>query len=237
MAKAIFNYEGINTIIQCGIDDKMEDIIKKFLIKIQRKDDNNTYLYNGASINKELTFEEQANDLDKNRRKMNILVTKNIKAQNKKKPILSKDIICPECKQNILIEIKNFKIKLSGCKCNNNYNNILLNLFEETQKIDLCQINCNICKQNNKGNTHNNEFFICNTCNKSLCPLCKSIHDKKHRVINYDDKNYIYAKNIMILLLNIVKLVMRIYALFVKIIIKLMKFLNQVKYLLMKMNY
>ena len=52
MAEAIFIYEGSNTVIQCGIDDKMEDIIKKFLFKIQKEDDNNTYLYNGTSINK-----------------------------------------------------------------------------------------------------------------------------------------------------------------------------------------
>ena len=156
---------------------------------------NNAYPYNGTSINKELSFKEQANDLDKNRRKMNILVTKNNKEQNKKKPILSKDIICPECKQNILIEIKNFKIKLSGCKCNHNYNDILLYSFEESQKIDLCEIICEICNRNYKGNTHNNEFYICNTCNKNICPLCKSIHDKKHKIINNEDKSYICKKH------------------------------------------
>ena len=30
MAEAIFIYEGSKTIIQCGIDDKMEDIIKAY---------------------------------------------------------------------------------------------------------------------------------------------------------------------------------------------------------------
>ena len=179
---------------------------------------------------------EQANDLDKNRRKMNILVTKNNKDQTKKKPILSKDIICPQCKQNILIEIKNFKINLSGCKCNHSYNDILLYSFEETQKIDLCEIICEICNQNNKGNTHNNEFFICNTCNKNICPLCKSIHDKKHKIINYEDKNYICKKH-NDSFIKYCKTCNENIALFVKIIIKLMKFLNQVKYLLMKMNY
>ena len=46
-------------------------------------------------------------------------------------------------------------------------------------------------KDNNKNNIHENEFYICNTCNKNICPLCKSIHDKKHIIINYDDKNHI----------------------------------------------
>ena len=24
----------------------------------------------------------------------------------------------------------------------------------------------------------------------NLCPLCKSVHDKKHNIINFDEKNY-----------------------------------------------
>ena len=48
---------------------------------------------------------------------------------------------------------------------------------------------------NNKGNTHNNEFYACNTCNKNICPLCKTIHDKNHFIINYDDKNYVCKKH------------------------------------------
>ena len=34
-------------------------------------------------------------------------------------------------------------------------------------------------------------MYICNNCNKILCPLCKNNHDKKHNIINYDLKNYI----------------------------------------------
>ena len=54
-------------------------------------------------------------------------------------------------------------------------------------------------------------FIYFNTCNKNLCPLCRSVHDKKHKIINYD-KKIIYAKNIMILLVNIVNHAMKIYA-------------------------
>ena len=131
MAEAIFNYEGLNTIIQCKMDDKIKDIIKNFLIKIKGEENNYFYLYNSTSINKELTFKELANDFDENRRKMNILVTKNDKAQNEMKSIISKDLICSECKQNILIGIMNFKINLFRYKYNHSYNNILLYLFEK----------------------------------------------------------------------------------------------------------
>ena len=75
----IFNFEGNITIVQCTINDKMNYIIDKFLSKASIKGYNNNifYLYNGTSINKELTFNEQSNDVDKNRLKMNIIVTKN----------------------------------------------------------------------------------------------------------------------------------------------------------------
>ena len=110
MAEAIFNYGGIITIIQCNLNNKMKDIINMFLDKIKEKGDNFFYLYNGTEIKKELSFNEQANDLDKSRNKMNILVTKNDAEVNEKKEVISKDIICPECKENILIDIKNFNI-------------------------------------------------------------------------------------------------------------------------------
>jgi len=62
MAEVKFNYEGSNASIQCDINDKIKDIIDKFLIKINKKENINLYyLYNGNQINKELTFYEQAN--------------------------------------------------------------------------------------------------------------------------------------------------------------------------------
>ena len=40
MAEVIFNYEGINTIIQCDENEKIEEIIKKILIKINNSQNN-----------------------------------------------------------------------------------------------------------------------------------------------------------------------------------------------------
>ena len=195
MAEVIFNYEGNPYSIQCNVNDKIKDIKSKFLLKIVKNDTNLYYLYNGSQLKDELTFNEQANDLDKNRKKMNIIVTQSDEDKQENKKVISKDIICPECKENILIDIKNFKINLSGCKNNHERKNILLYNYEEIQKINLNEITCNICNKNNKNITHNNEFYICNTCNKNICPLCKSVHDKKHMIISYDDKNYICRKH------------------------------------------
>ena len=46
---------------------------------------------------------------------------------------------------NHLINIKNYKINLQGCKNKHIFNNILLNKYEETQEIDLSKILCDIC--------------------------------------------------------------------------------------------
>jgi len=197
MAEVIFNYEGSNIIIQCNINDKMEDIIKRFLIKIKKNENDNKllYIYNGNIINYDLTVIQQANKLDKERNKMNIIVKSNDDNNKEIKEIISKDIICPGCKENIFMIIEDFKINLYGCKNNHIINNILINKYENTQKIDLNKIKCDECNVNNKGNTHNNEFYICNICNKNICPLCKLKHDKDHIIIKYDDKNYICKKH------------------------------------------
>ena len=54
----------------------MNEKIDKFLIKSEDKNKNLFYLYNSSQINNELTFEEQANDIDKKRNKMNKVVNK-----------------------------------------------------------------------------------------------------------------------------------------------------------------
>ena len=197
MVEVIFNYEGIETAIQCNINDKIEEIINKFLLKINisGKNSNLIYLYNGESIRKELTFQEQANEIDKNRNKMNVLVNQINEDKIKKNEIISKDIICPFCEENIFINFDNFKIRLHGCKNNHDINDILLTKYEESQKIDLSKIICELCHKNDKSITHNNDFYICYTCNKNICPLCKSSHDISHSIINYDDKNYTCKKH------------------------------------------
>ena len=197
MVEVIFHYEENNIIIQCNIKDKMEDIIKRFLKKIEKNENNNNfvYLYDGNIINKDLIFIQQVNELDKKRNKMNIIVKSNDDNNKEIKEIISKDIICPGCEENILMKIKDFKINLYGCNNNHIINNILIDKYENTQKIDLSKIKCDECNENNKGDTHNNEFYICNTCNKNICPLCKSKHDKNHIIIKYDDKNYICKKH------------------------------------------
>ena len=123
MAEINFIYEGNDIIIQCGENEVIKDIIERFLAKIGLSKNNNlVYLYNGALLNEKLTFKEQLNKFDYKR--MNVIVNKNDSTyiQN----IISKDIICPICNETILMDIKDYKVNLYGCKNNHKNENILL---------------------------------------------------------------------------------------------------------------
>ena len=198
MAEVEFIYNGIKTIIHCELNTKMKDICNDFK-KVANINDNINifYSYNGQlGFNEELTFYEVANPEDKRRNKMNILVFDNQTIIKENKSIIkSKNIICPECKESIKMDIIDYKINLYECYKKHKINNLLLNEFEKTQYIDLSKIMCNICKKNNKYASYNNIFYKCLTCHNNICPLCKEQHDKSHIIINYDDKYYICDKH------------------------------------------
>ena len=191
MEKLIFNYKGIETIIQCNINDKIKDIYKRYENKLGIDISKLYFIYNGNKINDNLILNEIINEEDKRRNIMNILVSENNETIIKENIIKSKEIICPKCKENILIKLNEYKINLCNCKNNHNINNILLNEYENINKIDISKIICDNCKIKNKSNTYNNEFYRCNICKINLCPLCKSKHSNNHKIINYDNKNYI----------------------------------------------
>ena len=142
MSIVSFSYKGSETIIQCQENEKMKDICNKFVNKAKQDINNLYFMYNGDIIDMELKYKDIINEVDKKRNKINILVDKkeDINEENK---IISKDIICPECKENILIIMNdNYKINLNGCKNGHNFNNILLNEFENKQMIDISKIIC-----------------------------------------------------------------------------------------------
>ena len=191
-----FNFNSSNTTIECKVDEKMKDIFEAFKLKVNAKDKKLIYKYNGIIMkDEELTFNELANSEDKKRGKINILVMENEDNPIPVPPldciIESKNIICPKCFEDIKFKFEGYVINLSDCKNKHDIDNIFLNKFNSTQKINISKIICQDCGKYNKGNVKNNIFYRCNNCKKNLCPTCFSNHDKNHKVINYDDKNYI----------------------------------------------
>ena len=75
MAQVVFSFNGNDIIIQCNKSERMEEILKKYSIKVGKEINSLYFIYSGNYLNDELTFEEIANEEDKERNKMNILVT------------------------------------------------------------------------------------------------------------------------------------------------------------------
>ena len=192
MASVEFIYNGSPTLIQCQKEDKMEDIIDKFLAKCQKNKGTIFFLYSGKTLDEDLTFNEAANKLDKSNNIMRILawdiLLETDNSASKKK---AKYIICPKCYANARINIdENYKIYLYECVDGHKTENIHFDEFEASQLIDQTKIKCDHCKIENKGNTYQNSFYKCCTCKLNLCPKCKNIHDKNHSVIDYEDKDF-----------------------------------------------
>jgi len=189
MVEVVFEFNGNSTIIQCQENQKLKEICDDFIFKSHLNENSINYIYRGLQLDKNVTFNEIANHIDQTFKRMYINVIIN---ENEAK-IKSKNIICPECGENIKMKINNYKINLFECKNKHIINNILLNEFEKTQIINLMNIKCDICKKNNK--FINNKFYKCNECNINICPLCESKHDKKHNIIDYDKIQYICNKH------------------------------------------
>jgi len=190
-----FTYEGINTTIECTKDQKFKDIIAKFKHKANAEGKLLYYMYNGTNVqNDELTFDEMANSEDKRRKKMSVLVNELVQDEPSPIPteciVKSKDIICPECKENIKFKIDDYNILLYECKKKHDID-LFIDEFLNTQNINISEIICQKCNIYNKGKVQDYKFYRCNSCNLNLCPICYSNHDKNHKLINYDDKYYI----------------------------------------------
>ena len=68
MSKVIFNYKGIETEIQCNLNEKIEDLYKKYETKIGKDISKLYFIYNGNKINDNIILNEIINEEDKRRK-------------------------------------------------------------------------------------------------------------------------------------------------------------------------
>ena len=181
----VFDYNQNIINIQCKRNECMKVIFKRYLIKINKSKNDVFFLYNGKEIKEELKLEE----INKEDNEIKILVADILNKNIKKEEILklSKEIICPKCENICLINFNNYKIKLNNCKNNHNNENILFDKFNNLQKIKEL---CNICNKG-KEEMYDNKLYKCCNCKLNLCPLCRSKHDKEHKLIDYKLNNYL----------------------------------------------
>ena len=101
-----FIYNNQETKIQCDENDCLNDIIKRYIIKIQKNIDEMYFLYNGTTINTNMKLKEM-NNADKEIKILAYDFHEN--PENKEGIKYSKDIICPKCGENCLINISDNK--------------------------------------------------------------------------------------------------------------------------------
>ena len=145
------------------------------------------FIYHGKTIEIIERLEDIINEEDIEKKIAKFFV---IEKEKMKEKIKSKDIICPECKESIFMNVKDYKIHLFDCINGHKIDNIFLDEFQKEQYINLSTIICNTCKKT-KGMLFNFEFYRCITCKINICSLCENNHDKNHKIIMYDEKNYI----------------------------------------------
>ena len=192
--------------------ERLQQIFKKFLSEVNKKQQCIDFFHEGDLINNDLKLEDINNSDDE--------ITIIVKEKNTNNSIprikeikYSKDIICPVCKKSCIISFNNYKLNLNKCEyIFHHIDNIPLNEFNKTQIIGEKK-KCNNCQNQNIILNNNNKFYSCLTCNMILCPFCKSNHDENHIIVdqgavNYKCKNHgevyisycqICAKNLCIL--------------------------------------
>ena len=101
---------------------------------------------------------------------------------NKDKNYLN-PITCPICDSLVTININEDKISLENCINNHNFYNLSLDAF--LHLVNFNNKNAFKCsKCGNYSNDYNNKFYFC-SCKNILCPICSTLHNKAHELIEY----------------------------------------------------
>ena len=191
MNKVVFNYGNEKIEIQYQPEDKIKNIFQKFCLKVDKNIKDLLFYYMREIINEDFKLSQIESNLKQERHIINILVYEKKLVLKKKNFEKSKDIICPDCGEEARIDIKNFKFSLF-CSSNGHKNkNLSVDEFAKKQNIDISKTICNICKKNSKSDSKNKKFYYCFICRANLCELCKSAHDKSHKIENFEQRNYL----------------------------------------------
>ena len=115
MAQVEFLYKGTTTTIECQVDQKIADIFNTFISKANINENEINYYYNDKIVSqndKNRTFNEFANSLDKSNKKMKIIVKNDVIYDDNTNK--DKNIIFPggEIKMKIKIEKKDVGKKI-----------------------------------------------------------------------------------------------------------------------------
>ena len=190
MVEIEFRYFQDEIKIQVNLDDYFKTAINRFYQKAKLEENSVIFLHNTFSLDETKTIKEIMNETERFNKSMRIDVFPVYIKKIENYIVDSKEIICPKCSEQCRIKIEDYIIKLFDCK-NNHQSMIRLDKFNESQKIDLSKIKCNVCNIKNMGNTTDNAVFYCRNCKMNVCILCRQKHNKNHSIVYYKQQNYI----------------------------------------------
>ena len=131
-ASVVFTLDGVNLTIKCTTEDKIKEICEKYSTQITKNMNSLLFLYEGNKVNFDLSFKEQANEIDRNNHEMKILVNKNENNTNINNNITVSNTKNTECLldnakstffSRILFSYLDEKIKLKVIKYNKKLKN------------------------------------------------------------------------------------------------------------------
>ena len=188
--KITFSYINRSIEVFCKADEELDKMYGKFVNKLGDDSQVNHYIfyYQGNKLGHNSTIEKDKYLTGK--KEINITAQKKLRI-----------IKCPDCKCNdCIINLNNYLATYYGCK--NDHSSIsIYDQYINIQKIDTSEIRCNESGCQHTQQDYNLGFYKCLKCSsivKRSQYFCKdhiSIHDKSHKIVKYDKKNYYCEKH------------------------------------------
>ena len=174
-AKVIFTLDGVDLTILCQNNHKMKDICQKYAIKINQDINSFLFLHGGNQLNFKLSFNEEANSIDRSTNVMRVLVYKNE----------SDGLVCPKCGEKIQLNREKFNDIIS-----------VYNEIRDTIDGIILQMN-NMINQNSMENSIKNQLKNMNKMVKILYEDIKKNNEKLKNALE-EPKYYKTISNTMI---------------------------------------
>ena len=208
MAKVEFLYNGDKIYLHCDENDILEKIIHKFCQKIELKSDDMVFLYGGKFIDKNLTFIELANSIDKKRKIISIVVNDILNKDNNSELLKENKELKEKLnevnktieelkKENQDLKYEITKIKSEGMTQVNSLMEIIKNKDKEINQLKDKQIAIN---NNNNYNTNNNNtktIYILHNDKRIFTTTCLGSDTFSKVEEEFFDKNPFYKRNIL----------------------------------------
>ena len=184
MVEIEIKYKDESISFQCNENDILKNLLEKSNKEKLPDISSLHFLYSGNIIDINSSFSQLSTKIDKERKKMNILVYDS--NQKNGDSYISPNPICGICGQNVKIKLIDYKVIISPCANGHKDKILFLKDYENIQNLYFSKkLKCDNCKKNSI------KYFYCYNCKNKLCFSCKEKHQSDHSLINYENINYI----------------------------------------------